>query len=231
MSVFKFKEFIVRQDRSALKVGTDAMILGSLITRNVEGKALDIGAGTGVLSLMVAQMSPTIYVTGVEIDADSYTDCKENFERSPFNDRLKAIQGDYKDVQGEYDLIFCNPPFYLNGLISDNHKINQAKHSDVAFVAELFSYVKYHLGQHGEFWCIYPFEHRPEILKVAFDQGFNLSIDYSVNSKKDIKSRSVMCFKKEGSTIQERIITLRNSNGTYTEQYKILTKEFHGKAL
>ena len=148
-----------------------------------------------------------------------------------FNDRLKSIQGDYKEVQGEYDLIFCNPPFYLNGLISDNDKINQAKHSDVAFVAELFSYVKYHLCQDGEFWCIYPFENRQEILKVAVNQDFSLSIDYSVNSKKNIKSRSVMCFKKEGSTIQESIITLRNSDGTYTEDYKTLTKEFHGKAL
>lgn len=231
MSVFKFKEFIVRQDRSVLKVGTDAMILGSLITRNKEGRALDIGAGTGVLSLMVAQTSPTIHVTGVEIDPDSHADCKDNFERSSFNDRLKAIQGDYKDVKGEYDLIFSNPPFYLNGLISDNDRITLAKHSDVTFVAELFSYVKYHLDPNGEFWCIYPFEYRQEILKVAFIEGFHLSIDYSVNSKNDIRSRSVMCFTKEGSTIQEGIFTIRNFDGTYTEQYKALTKEFHGKAL
>lgn len=231
MSVFKFKEFNIRQDRSALKVGTDAMILGSLISRNLGGKALDIGAGTGVLSLMVAQMSSAIHVTGVEIDTNSHADCKENFESSIFNSRLKAVIGDYKEVQGEYDLIFCNPPFYLNGQISESDKINQAKHSDHAFVLELFSYVRYHLKSNGEFWCIYPYEHRHLIMEIALNHDLNLSVDYLVNSKEGVNSRSVMCFTKAKSNLQAGILTIRHSDGTYTEQYKGLTKEFHGKAL
>jgi tRNA1Val (adenine37-N6)-methyltransferase len=231
MSTFHFKEFTIEQSRSALKVGTDAMILGTLIPRGFSGMALDIGTGTGVLSLMVAQNSPLLHITAAEIDQNSCLDAQANFFNSKFSSQLKVVESDFRNVEGTFDLIISNPPFYLNGLLPDDTLKSSAKHSDSLSLNELFSYVKQHLHENGEFWCIYPFEHKEQVVEIAKNSGLHVSIDYSVNSKIYTKSRVVLCFNHDRSEVENYELTIRKSNGEYTDEYKELTKDFHGKKL
>src|SRR5215831_18097201 len=128
---FQFKQFRVDQDRSAMKVTTDACILGASIPVPVYGKILDVGAGTGLLSLMMAQRTQCD-IDGVEVDEESYRQAHENFQNSPWSDRLKIVHDDFKKFNPDYkyDLVITNPPFYENSYRSANPALNAAKHND-----------------------------------------------------------------------------------------------------
>lgn len=116
MKPFKFKEFTINQDRCAMKIGTDGVLLGAWTSLNNNPfSVLDIGSGTGVLSLMMAQRSAAQNIEALEIDADAYEQCSENFENSSWADRLFCYHASLlefiEEIEDTYDLIICNPPF------------------------------------------------------------------------------------------------------------------------
>jgi tRNA1Val (adenine37-N6)-methyltransferase len=125
MSHFHFKRFTINQSRTTLKVGTDAMLLGAFIKTNSPRFGLDVGAGTGVLSLMVAQNHSSINIDSVEIDSKSFEDLKQNITESVFKNQINFFNIDFFAFQPnkKYDLIFSNPPFYDDG-IKFNSEIN-----------------------------------------------------------------------------------------------------------
>ena len=233
MSVFRFKEFEIFQANAALKVGTDAMIFGAFL--NAEGKknALDIGAGTGVLSLMAAQRNKDLKIEAIEIEEAAIRDCLLNFENSNWSKHLKLYKGDFLQFQfkKKFDIIFTNPPFYFKGLLSDSNSINLAKHNASLPFDMLFNKVSDLLEPNGAFWIIIPYELEENILLLADNVGLMVNRKINVFAKQMRPSRLIFSFSNVEKPIKEESIIIRESSGNYTDQYKVLTQDFHGTKL
>lgn len=235
MSVFSFRQFQVQQKYTSLKVGTDAMLLGAFIDVAENEKALDIGAGTGVLSLMIAQKSSRISITAIEVDTDAILDLKTNFKRSPWSDRLRSIQNDFlkEDFSGHtYDLIFSNPPFYENGLLSENEKKNKSRHELSLPLESLFSKVNQLLTYSGSFWIILPYVNHEKWISFAHSLNLYCCNKIYLYAKPDVCKRVILTFQKvEKVDFTESNFLIRNQEGNYSEEYKMLTKDYHSKQL
>ena len=142
MAGFKFKHFEIHQDRCAMKVGTDGVLLGAWA---LGGKRiLDIGSGTGLISLMMAQRYPEAQVVGIDLDAEACAEARENVAASPFADRVNIVDcrlQDYESLE-KFDAIVSNPPFFLNSLKNPDSKRSMARHADSLPFRELFRGVK-----------------------------------------------------------------------------------------
>ncbi len=165
MSDFRFKQFTLRQDRCALKVGTDAVVLGAWA--DVDGaRILDIGTGTGVLALMAAQRNPAARIDAVEIDDASAGQAAENAAASPWAPRVRVHRMDVRRMRaGEpFDRILCNPPFYAGEMGSPDTRTGVAKHGGGLRFAELLEVVDRLLAERGRFACIIPLNREAELL-------------------------------------------------------------------
>lgn len=234
MSTFQFKTFSINQTHAALKVGTDSMVLGALIDCHNKTSALDIGTGTSVLAMMQAQKNPNLIVTAIEIDESSCIDANYNIDNGPFSDRIKLIQSDFLsyNFKEKFDLIFSNPPFYLDALTSTNDRTNQAKHVSDLNPQSLFQKVSDLLKENGDFWLIWPYEFRQKLISAALKLGFNLKNEITLEGKPGIPVRSVLSFSKQKlQTVYSQKIVIRDERNSYTDQYKELTKDFHNKEL
>jgi tRNA1Val (adenine37-N6)-methyltransferase len=231
---FDFKEFSVTQARSALKVGTDAMLLGAMAQHPNPKTILDIGTGTGVLSLMLAQKYPNAKIHAIDIDAESLLDCQENFEKSPWKENLSLTHIDFNrfETTTKFDLIISNPPFYENGLKGENNRINLAKHEDDNLIEQLFVKSKDLLTNSGVLWLILPYSSSQHWIDFAQKNGFNLVENHTVFAKTDRPKRSVLWFGVEASeSLKLSELIVRTDSGGYTREYKMLTKSFHSKEL
>jgi tRNA1Val (adenine37-N6)-methyltransferase len=146
---FKFKEFTIQQDKTAMKVGTDGVLLGAWCTvDNYPDAILDIGAGTGVIALMLAQRSDAMTIDAVEVDADAYEQTVENFEKSDWGDRLYCYHAPFQEFAAEiaaeeesYDLIVSNPPFYRDAFESEDEARNKARFTSALSFEDLQSFL------------------------------------------------------------------------------------------
>lgn len=231
--IFQFKHFSVSQTNSALKVGTDAMVLGALIETANEKSALDIGTGTGVLALMLAQKNPTILIDAIEIDAASCIDANLNFSSSNWKERLNLIEGDFLDYSfsNQYELIVSNPPFYVDGLASADERTNQAKHSNELNFETLFNRVNQLLSSEGTFWLIYPYEIHAFVESIACKNELFPSQLIEIQGKPNRPTRMVACFNKIASPIKCEIFVIRDEEGNYSPNYIDATREFHSKKI
>ncbi|GAB3010856.1 tRNA1(Val) (adenine(37)-N6)-methyltransferase [Spirosoma pulveris] len=162
--MFSFKQFTIRQDRTAMKVCTDACVLGACA--DVEGerttdqvsRILDIGTGTGLLALMAAQRNPKAMVDAVEVDEAAFNQAIENVAASPFADRVRVIQDRIQQYQPatRYDRILTNPPFYTNHLRSPDAAVNRALHTDDLPFPELVEAVTRLIQPTGQWWVLLP---------------------------------------------------------------------------
>jgi tRNA1Val (adenine37-N6)-methyltransferase len=231
--IFQFKHFSVSQSNSALKVGTDAMVLGALIETANEKSALDIGTGTGVLALMLAQKNQTILVDAIEIDAASCVDANLNFSNSNWKERLNLIKSDFlvHDFSKQYDLIVSNPPFYVDGLNSPDGRTNQAKHANELNFETLFNRVNQLLSSEGTFWLIYPFVTHAFVESIAHENELFPSQIIEIQGKPNRPTRMVACFNKIASAIKCEIFVIRDEEGNYSPNYIESTREFHSKKI
>ena len=230
MSVFRFKQFSVKQEYSAMKVGTDAMLLGSLVQLDNPTSILDVGSGTGVISLMLAQRYMGASIRGIEVDEPSNLESEANYQDSPWNDRLSAVQCDFLlyETDQKFDSIISNPPYYQTRLENEDARKSQARHESALPVAGMVKKVSELLSDNGSFWVIIPQE-----VVTTWEQNtskFDLSVatKISIKGKEDgpIK-RLVLEFRKEQLTQEERELTIRSAEGKYTDQYIELTKDYH----
>jgi tRNA1Val (adenine37-N6)-methyltransferase len=233
MSIFQFKNFTISQARSALKVGTDAMVFGALIESKKELIGLDIGAGTGVLSLMIAQKNPQISIDAIEFDFDSYLDCQDNFKTAQWHNRLCAIHNDFLDFTfiKKYDLIFSNPPFYKDGLLSKNDRIAKSKHATILTFDKLIQKSAKLLTENGFFWLIFPIEFIENITNIAIENGLFLAQIIQIDGKPNRPSRAITCFSKQNEATIEKSFLIRTQEGEYSDQYITATKEYHAKNI
>ena len=233
--MFKFKQFTIQQDRCAMKVGTDGVLLGAWCPiENHPFSVLDIGAGTGILSLMLAQRSYAEQIDAIEIDENAYEQCVDNFENSLWGDRLFCFHAGLDEFmdepEEEYDLIVSNPPFYSEDYKTESEQRDLARFQDAMPFEDLIEAAQLLLSENGIFAVIIPF--KEELRFIALAKDFNLhpfKITHVKGTPATEIKRSLLAFsftEKETETTELIIETARHQ---YTEDYIALTKEFYLK--
>lgn len=237
-SIFKFKEFTVHQDKTAMKVGTDGVLLGAWCTvTNFTDTILDIGSGTGVISLMMAQRSDAMTVDAVEVDENAYEQTVENFEKSDWGDRLYCYNATFQEFADEiaeeeenYDLIVSNPPFYTDHFDTKDIARNTARFTSSLTFEELIIGVSMILAKEGKFSTIIPFKEAANFIAIA--KGHQLFLNricrVQGNTTSEIK-RSLLEFSFFETKVEEEHLIIETSRHNYTEDYINLTKEFYLK--
>ena len=232
---FTFKQFSVNQDRCAMKIGTDGVLLGAWTPLiNNPFNVLDIGAGTGILSLMLAQRSNAEQIDAIEIDEDAYEQCVENFEASPWGDKLFCFHAGLDEFvdepEDEYDLIISNPPFYTDDYKSDNTSRDLARFEDALPFEELIEAAALLLSDNGIFSVIIPYKEEERFVSLCKELDlFPLKITRVKGTPTSEIKRSLLAFCRMEQTplIDELVIEISRHN--YTPEYIELTKEFYLK--
>jgi tRNA1Val (adenine37-N6)-methyltransferase len=238
MKPFKFKEFSIHQDKCAMKIGTDGVLLGAWISvDDYLDTILDIGAGTGILSLMLAQRSDAMTIDAVEVDENAYEQTVENFEQSDWGDRLYCYNASFQefadeiaDEQETYNLIVSNPPFYTDEFESDNIARNKARFTSSLSFEELVAGVIKILSSDGKFAVIIPFKEEENFVNLAKSKGLFLIRVCHVqgNPTSEIK-RSLMEFSFHPTEIIKEHLIIEVERHQYTDAYINLTKDFYLK--
>ena len=171
-STFKFKQFTIHQDKCAMKIGTDAVLLGAWVDiGNNPFSIFDIGSGTGILALMLAQRCHAEVIDAIEIDENAYEQCVDNFENSPWSDRLFCYHASLEEfadeVEDAYDIIISNPPFYSEDFKSDNSQRDLARFVDALPFEHLLKSVSKLLSEKGRFSVIIPFKEEENFIGLA----------------------------------------------------------------
>ena len=232
---FQFKKFIIHQDRCSMKVCTDSCLFGAWIASAIEDKnisaetILDIGTGTGLLSLMLAQKT-NAGIDAVEIDTNAFEQAIQNVNASPWNKQIKVFKADIKkwDASLKYDLIVSNPPFYQNDLLPEDDAKNVAKHSTALSLKELITITKNLLNENGTFAVLLPW-FRTRLFE-------NLATKYSlfVKEKMEVKQtpshnyfRTMLLLQKKKTAKSESELVIKNSENEYFHEFKDLLKDYY----
>ena len=175
-SYFQFKQFTVQQDRCAMKVTTDACLFGAWVSNEVES-VLDIGTGTGLLTLMLAQNNPETKILAIEIDKDAAAQAANNINASLWKNRIEILEADVKafSFPEKFDLIISNPPFYEKELRSETDTKNIAHHSENLTLKELLNIIKSISNPGGNFFLLLPYKRNEEIKKLLKDHQLHIS--------------------------------------------------------
>ena len=236
---FQFKQFTIQQDRCAMKVCTDACLFGAVVAHcppclpagSLPGThCLDIGTGTGLLSLMVAQKDPDAVIDAVEIDKTAFQQAKENFESSPWKDRLHIFNTDITNFKtdNKYDLIICNPPFFENDLRSTDEIKNKAKHGGSLNFDELLKIAVTFLSDKGSFALLLPYHRVTSFEIMAAAQNLYLSNKILVRQTAAHSFfRGILIFSKEKKEIKSAEIVIKNREGEYTTEFTGMLKDYY----
>lgn len=218
-----------------MKIGTDAVILGAWCPIDSNPRTiLDIGAGTGILSLMLAQRTSAQQIDAIEIEENAYEQCTDNFENSTWSDRLFCFHAGLdefvEEPEDEYDLIISNPPFYTEDYKSDIENRDLARFEDALPFTELVEAVDLLLSENGVFAVIIPFKEVEEF--IALCESFDLFLIKITHIKGTYKSkfkRSLLAFSRIDSEFLMDELVIETARHVYTEQYTDLTKDFYLK--
>ena len=233
--MFTFKQFTVNQERCAMKIGTDGVLLGAWAPLiNNPNAILDIGAGTGILSLMLAQRSTAEQIDAIEIDEDAYEQCVENFETSPWGDRLFCFHAGLDefvdDPEDKYDLIISNPPFYAEDFKTDDSQRDMARFQDAMPFEELIEAAALLLSDNGIFSVIIPFKQEAKFVSMCKELDlFPLQITRVKGTPTSDIKRSLLAFTRIEQTPLIDELTIEISRHQYTPEYIALTKDFYLK--
>ncbi len=233
-SWFQFKQFMINQDKTAMKVGVDSVLLGASASFNNPKNILDIGAGTGLLSFMAEQRT-NAKITAVEIEHNAFLQCKENILLNKKGKNIEvyniSIQKIANNYNKKFDHIICNPPYFENSFLSENNVKNIARHTNELSYNELILSVDKLLKQNGIFSVILPFEKHDNFVQLSIQIKlfcFRKIIIFPNKNKQ--ANRIILEFSKfEKEFITEEIIIRDSETNQYTIQYKELTKDFYLK--
>ena len=218
--MFRFKQFSVEQELCAMKVGTDGVLLGAWAQG---GECiLDIGTGTGLIALMMAQRNPASNVMAIDIDEGAFRQATFNVEQSPFRHQVVVKQESVQEHQGQYESVVCNPPYFIDALHAPDKQRSIARHTDTLSYAELMQAAYRLLTDDGEFSVIVPFDYRKRMEDEAVFVGFfpRRVLGFRTSERKPIK-RYLLSFVKHPMATENSIITFGD------EAYKELTKDFY----
>lgn len=232
---FQFKQFKIVQEKSALKVCTDSCLFGAVVADKIEKnkdafhRILDIGGGTGLLSLMLAQKSYAT-IDAVEIDKPSFAEMEFNFAASPWSERLTAFCTDIKNYQSnkKYDLIISNPPFFENQLKSNQGHKNTAKHQDGLTLQDLMACIPSLLTDDGYLAILLPFERMDYFKSIANIFGYKTAASYCVQQT-PVHSffRAILFLNKTASEPTEQTLIIKEKTGAYTPAFMNLLHDYY----
>jgi tRNA1Val (adenine37-N6)-methyltransferase len=218
-----------------MKIGTDGVLLGAWTNVDFEPQSiLDIGTGTGVISLMLAQRSNAPIIDALEIDENAYEQCVDNFEASPWGDRLYCYHAGWDEFVDEmdavYDLIISNPPFYSEKVASGDSARDLARQNDTLPFTELVEGVSKLLSDRGAFSVIIPYKETKEFIALANTLGLYVRRICSVRGHSDAPlKRSLIEFSRTKADAKVETLTIEKERHEYTEAYVALTKDFYLK--
>lgn len=227
MKPFTFQQFTVNQSEDVFRVGTDGVLLGALANISDKKRILEVGTGSGLISLMLAQRNPDCQITAIDINEKAVLLAKENFENSPFSDRLSVMQRDFKNFNDDeaYDLVVSNPPYFDENSSAKDAVARQKIELDFNDLIRKSSQL---ISDEGTFCVIIPFESGPEFISESRQQQFQLirkvNISGIIGSK---PKRLILEFSKTEKVLIEENFTVEKSPRQYSEQYIELTRDFH----
>lgn len=231
--IFKFKQFEINQEDCAMKIGTDGVLLGAWADISEAEDILDVGAGTGVIAIMLAQRASNAMVDAVEIDQRACSTTSLNMENSPFADRLNSINESIQDyargTRKEYDLIVSNPPFFTGGTLSMQSDRNDVRHTVKLPSGDLLNAVRRLMKKNGKFCVILPLIEGLRFKELARNYNLYCTRVTEVQPKHDKSvERLLLQFEKQPKEeIQEKLVIQFEKRNDYTEDYIALTKEFY----
>jgi tRNA1Val (adenine37-N6)-methyltransferase len=229
---FAFKQFTIKQDKCAMKVGTDAVLLGAWISPNGSKKILDIGTGTGIIALMLAQKTAA-EIVAIDIDRDSTEQAKLNVEESNFRNievQNVSLQVLAQTCEQKFNLIVTNPPYFIDSLKSNDGNRTIARHADLLPFEDLISGVKKLLDEKGKFCLILPKNEAGIFRELAKQKGLYLSklLRVRTRSDRDTEKRHLMQFEfKETEFSESTLVIESDRNMKYSEEYRELTKDYY----
>ncbi len=231
-SFFNFKQFTIRQDRCAFRVGTDGVILGAYADVSTAKRILDIGSGTGLIALMLAQRSKAD-ITALEPDNESYQQLLENISASKWDDRIHAVNGIIQEYNPEFrfDLIVSNPPYFINSIKNPDARRSAARHNDNLSHQDLLKSVSELLEDKGIFSVIMPFAEGNIFIAEASEYGLfcNSILKIKPLPASDIR-RLVVSLSRHKTKTAEKYLTIEHGpRHEFTEEYKVLTRDFYLK--
>ncbi len=227
-SYFQFKKFRIEQAGAAMKVGTDGVLLGAWVDVQDVESVLDIGTGTGMIALMLAQRSQA-NVLAVEIEKNAYLQATDNVEQSTWANRIRVKHADVLQISDNaFDLVICNPPFFTNSYKANTIQRSTARHNDSLPFERLMEKVASLLRPNGRFALIVPTDTVPIFNQLAKINLLSPSKIITIWPKKSkISKRTLLEYKKETTQTQIGEITIMESDGSYTDEFVKLVKEFY----
>ena len=227
--VFQFKQFAVDQNNCPMRINTDGVLLGAITNEKNPKNILDLGTGTGVIALMLAQQYTDANVWAVEIDHLASETGKMNFANSPFTERMNLVHTDIFqwNTSDEFDLIVSNPPFYINSLHNPDERKKIAKHADDTFFNGMMQFAHKHLSEQGNLQIIVPIEHLDFLLEDASANGLHLNKQINIHSFDDSDCfRCILKFSREDLPMEESRFVIYKDRGVYSEAYKGLLQPY-----
>lgn len=235
MAVFAFKDFVVCQDNSPLKVNTDAILLGAAIPFVPDNSSvLEVGTGNGVIALLLALRFPTAQLTGIDPHLGAFSDVQLNFQQSPYHDRLRARNCSLAElpVSDQYNIIVSNPPYFIDSLITEDPNGQQAKHVSAEAYFELLEEMQSRMTKEGQLWLILP----PNVARQTIDffaiRGLfcTYKLRFHAHPSKPDK-RWIVCFQSQESACREQEFCIRNEDGTYHADYRQIAGRYHDRLI
>jgi tRNA1Val (adenine37-N6)-methyltransferase len=232
---FKFKQFTIFQDKCAMKVCTDACLFGAYVANEIVQRkwkidnCLDIGTGTGLLSLMLAQKND-VKIDAVEIDENTFLQASENIKSSIFKKNITVYHKNILefDTEKKYDLIIANPPFFENDLLSENNLKNTAKHNTTLTLDELIAAANNLLSATGHFAMLLPYRRLDYLEKIALGYGFYLSKKILITQTPTHGYfRGILFFSKNNVDSMTEELSIKNSTGKYSNEFVALLKDYY----
>ena len=230
--IFRFKQFSVVNDRTAMKVGTDGVLLGAWCPVEGTMRVLDVGTGCGVIALMVAQRNPSAIIDALDIDHDAIEEAKLNFENSQWSERLTAIDGDFNgiDVETHYDLIVSNPPYFTNGILPTGDARTTARHTGSLSYRQLIEGADRLLSNDGSLALITPTDAEQDIIEAATFASLPVrQLVRVIPVEGTAPKRTLWLLSRRDIPYKEDTLTIAHRDGTFTSEYIALTGAFYLK--
>lgn len=231
---FHFKQFTVYHDRCAMKVGTDGVLLGAWTDISDAKTALDIGTGTGLISLMIAQRNKNITIDAIDIETNAIAQAKDNIKNSPFATQIKCTQCSVQEFtekhERKYDIIVSNPPFFAESLKSPDNQRSLARHDDTLNINDLLKASAKLLNNNGKLSLIYPYEHKKSILDIAKQNNLFINKVINVYPTPSPQPRRILLeISKNQSSTQENNLIIEKSRHIYSDEFTELVRDYYLK--
>lgn len=230
---FNFKQFSIRQDKTPMKVGTDGVLLGAWVDCSRARRVIDVGTGTGLIALMLAQRFPGVVVDAIELDPDACSQADENFKASPWPSWINLIKEDFiawsQQQSPAWDHVVCNPPFFKNSLHSDEEGRNRARHDTNLPLDELVKGAARVLLPQGSLSIIMPVDRLPDISRVCLQSGFHLNRIMRIRGTIEAPPKRVLLRLDRVQAQVEMADLVIETGGRhgYSAEYLELTRDFY----